>query len=263
MNVNAIPPSGQALLIPAPTTPEEWCDQWRIPLLDEIPFPGLATSKDVRDLPDELSNWPGANDPRVGAWLYARYAGPGARCADPFYGAGQLWLHVPDAQLEACELEPAAHGRQGDARFWEPSAKVDFVDTSPPFPQNHDSGKNEKQVELVQSKGWGAIQAFGSTPGNLANMTVPDFWVAMRQVYERILSYLKPGGHLVVILRNYIRNEQEVDWIGRHVSCLRGLDADLVGAHPRRLRPVGPMQIKVSRDPRTPWTKLEWAVVCR
>lgn len=252
----------QLQLIPEPATPAEWCALWNVPLFEEIPAPGLATAKDM----DPFADWPARNHPRMGAWLREKYLKPGKLAADPMYGAGALWASWRPHY--ACDVEPAAYRggacQTGDARTWRPPCLMDLVKFSPPYLQNHDSGKSEHQKQLVESKGLTAMQAFGNSPGNLGRMHPREFFIAMRQVYEIVRTYISCTGRMIVILRDMIRSGQGLDHVGRHIGQMRFAGWHVEGVHPRDLeRPTGMMQWKVSSDPETPWTRYEWAVVCR
>lgn len=248
----------------APDTPDGWCERWAIPLLPEIPYPGLCTAKDLEGMVPDKKRWPGRNDPRAGAWLYARYGGGDFRCADPMYGVGQLWLKVPTRNLVAVELEPSlvdSWVQRADARTWQPINRQDLVMFSPPFLQNHSAGATAHQHEIRDRKGLHAMQAFGVSDGNLGSMRADEFWRAMLDVYCCVYEYTKISGHMVVILRNLIRQGLEVDIVGQHVSLMRNHGWSILGAHPRALRPTGYQQWKVARNASTPWIKTEWAVV--
>jgi hypothetical protein len=251
----------QALLIGDPETPAGWCNLWGITLIGEIPVKGPATAADYAGVPEDLSDWPGRNHPRLGEWLHQEYGSTGCACADPMFGAGALWSRVGCTGLEVAELERL--NRQ-DARTWRPTSKRELVMFSPPFLQNHDSGQSEHQRQLVEAKGLHAIQAFGSSVGNLGRMQPREFFIAMRQVYARVLSYTTSEGHMVVILRDMIRNGQSLDHVGRHIGQMRFARWGIVGAWFRDLeRPTGFQQMKLARDPETPWTRYEWAIVAR
>ncbi len=246
----------QALLIPEPDTPAAWCERWEIPLLEEIPAPGLPTAKHFGGLPA----WPGRNHPTMGAWLEKQHGGGNRLYADPFWGVGALWYNA-GGHIQGCEIEAdPLRGVQGDARYWRPRYRdCDLVMFSPPYLQNHDSGQGD-----AVAKSWQAIQAFGDHPCNLASFPPREFFIAMRQVYENVRTYTRDTGRMVVILRDMIRNGQGLDHVGRHIGQMKFAGWDIVGAHPRDLeRPTCAMAIKVARDPETPWTRYEWAIVAR
>lgn len=258
--------SGQQLqLIPEPSTPAEWCARWGVPLLDEIPHPGLATARDLANLAPELRTWPGRNHPRAGQWLRAKYSLPTSTCVDPMYGAGCLWVGDPVRPVIGADIEAASPRSCGNARTWAPpdGSLADLVMFSPPFLQNHSAGVTAHQRQIRDSKGLHSMQEFGATVGNLGRMKPVEFWLAMAEVYAQVLTYTKPIGRMVVILRNYIREGREVDEVGDHLALMRGACWEIEGVHPRALRPTGYQQWKVARDPRTPWIRTEFAVVAK
>lgn len=252
----------QALLIAPPVTPFDWCDAWNVSLLEEIPHPGLATSKDWAGHQAEARRWPGRNHPRAGQWLRERYSRPDDYCADPMAGVGGLWIGVPKRRVEYCEIEKSpATIRQHDARTWRPFLDADLVMFSPPFLQNHSAGAGEHQQEIRNRKGLHSMQEFGASEGNLGRMKPAEFWPAMLDVYRQVRTYTTNSGVMVVILRNMIRQGHEVQHVGEHVRMMRAAGWNPYGAHPRTLRPTGYTQFKVARDPSTPWIKTEWAIV--
>lgn len=264
-------------------TPQAYADSWGVPLLAEIPARGHATARDWGWATEGSLDAPGRNHPVMGAWIVDRYCPPNATCADPMIAVGGLWIRadrsrarrVYGAELEPIgllaqrNLDPHNRGRalveiEADAKGWAPPEPVDFAQFSPPYDEvNHDSGKCESQVNLVKSKGWQTFQAFGGSPQNIGRLTGAAYWRAIRRVYRKVASYVKHGAHVVVIVRNHIREGREVDRVRWHIRLLELVGLVVLGVHPRALRPGGPMQMKVSRDPSTPWTKFEFAVACR
>lgn len=228
--------------------------------LEDIPYPGLATAKDMKGLP----RWPGRNHPHTGRWLWERYAGLYTESADPMYGAGALWWAAPCAPLQFADIEPRPDipcCELADARTWTPRRPVGFAMFSPPFLQNHSSGATEHQKQIREKKSLHAMQEFGAAPGNLGRMKPTMFWDAMDAVYRQVFTY---APRLVVIVRNYIRSGFEVNVVDRHAQGIARAGYMVEGAHRRDLlRPTGYQQWKVARDPSTPWVRYEYALVAR
>ena len=108
------------------------------------------------------------------------------------------------------------------------------------------------------------MQEFGTHPGNLGGKRAADYWEGMGSVYESVSEYVNPDGHVVVILRNRIRQGLEVDEVGRHISLIQERGLNPVGVHFRDLvRPTGYQAWKLARDPNLPWIRYEWAVVAK
>jgi tRNA1(Val) A37 N6-methylase TrmN6 len=205
-------------------------------------------------------------------------------------GVGGLWLRVDPARLRAlygadCEgaLTTIADqnlryftrkldaGHDWDARHWLPYAKkkvkVDLVFFSPPFRQNHSCGKTASQQEIRDRNHLHSMQNFGNNQANLARLvkTPARFWAAMVEVYGMAREMMKKDGTMVVILRNFVKNGQEVDDIFNHIMCMRLAGLDPVGAHPREVPTTKYIQMqwayrKVELEDRI-WIDLETAVV--
>jgi hypothetical protein len=271
----------------APYTPDmkphEWAALWECALLDPIPIRGLATAATWRGTVSGTTRAPGKNHPLAGAWLVERYCPEGGICADPMFGTGGLWVKAPIERFSAlhgCEIESHLHelGRRNlthleidatgilnaDAREWAPAEPADLVLFSPPFLQNHSAGATAHQREICERKALHTVQEFGAHPDNLGRKKPHEFWESMSLVYGAVSGYVREGGHVVVILRNRIRDGREIDEVGRHIKLIQASGLDLLGVHSRDLeRPTGYQAWKVARNPSIPWVRYEWAVVAR
>lgn len=268
---------------------------WGVPLLEEVPIPGSATRKDWKDTAEGTTKLPGRNNPKVGRWFAEKYyTGPTA--ADPMLGAGGFFLYCKDIfkKIYGCDVEDAtaksaaenltrrgftAEVQVDSARRWRPSyvekreeqqliqyvthyPKVHFVITSPPFPQNKSAGGNNKQQTMVKDENLEIFQNFGSSTENIANMDEIAKKAALWETYLRIPTYLKEGGHAVVVLRNHFREGAEIDFTGWNIGALRretGLE--FLGVHPREIYAVGYQAKKLKKDPMTRYNMIEWNAV--
>lgn len=250
---------------------------WRVPLLEPIPAPGHATSADWKGTVTGTTRISGRNDPRVGRFLIERYVGVDGVVVDPMIGAAGLFAHAKDLMLEIhgtdCEKDRVrlAHdnlGAQGhvevaDARTWRPWGPVGLVVLSPPFQQNHSGGKTNHQQEMIEKKRLHQFQEFGAASSNIAKLRREPYFDALGLVYKNVSTYLAHGGRFVLILRNYIRRGEEQDEIALHLLTLRNAGFEVAGAHPRELEPTAWQQTKLARVPSTPYTRIEWALVCQ
>lgn len=268
---------------------------WGIPLLDPIPVPGHANQKDWGNTTKGSLEAVGRNHPRAGAWLISRYARVGCVAGDPMIGVGGLWLAQRSRVGLLCgsEVEPElvtlaqenlaqACGEQqeqqalslrenriavADAREWKPGVWLEFVLSSPPFRQNHTAGATENQQRIRRQKNLHSMQAFGKSPGNLTREKGAAFWEAMAQVYANTRSLMALGAHALFVLKNHVRNGQEVDEVGLHLEAMRRGGLEILGAHPRELWPTGYVQMRWKKDNVPPeervWISLEWSVVTR
>lgn len=220
--------------------------------------------------------------------------------ADPMVGAGGLWIDgrefVKRLYANECEKKlvrvandnlvhagydlSSYYGgwtNNDDARTWQPSnlkvtptAKkadrvrflpVDLVLTSPPFGRPHDAGNTGANVGCVDRKNLHASQSFGKDPRNVGRLKGWRLWEALLQIYSNMFSYLKKGGTALVILRNHIRQDSEVDDIGvGHLPLFRMAGFRIEGLHPREVWVTGHRAVHVYEHGAA-YTDLEWVAV--
>lgn len=270
-----------------------WAEQWHVELGDEATVSPMATSKDWRFCVPGTTQERGKNHPRLGDWLLCRYRDFSLKdlpnAADPFCGVGGLWLdtagQIRSLLLVDCEQSLVDMASKNVAAripwlptiAWRDDARslrslppgheqVDLVMTSPPFRQSHMAGMNEKQQRLMQEKRIYNVQGFRCSEGNLGNIFFSkqeNYFDAMQLVYERLRTLIRPDGYLFLVLRNFVRNNEEVDEVGAHLVRLRRVGFRPVRVHPRMLRPTFYMQSHISKDPNRPWISTEWSLVLR
>lgn len=179
--------------------------------------------------------------PDVAAAIMRTYFRPGQVIGDPTSGVGTILVEAARAGLDAegLELEErywdvamencmTARARTlRDVRQWPGDARCmdiggftrkdfDGIVMDPPFGAiRQDGGKHR----------WGTHGALGNYSGedrmtrrrdddNLGNLRYPAYLEAMQDVYRSGLAVTKPTGLLVVILRNYRADLEEVDLAG-------------------------------------------------
>ena len=47
-------------------------------------------------------------------------------------------------------------------------------------------------------------------PDNLGNVNADDFWLAARQIVEQVYIALRPGGHAVWVVKDYVKNKERL-----------------------------------------------------
>lgn len=67
---------------------------------------------------------------------------------------------------------------------------------------------NAEYVSPIDSKNTGLIDAqpYGVTAGNIGNDSGETFWSAARSIVEQVYINLKPGGHAVWVVKDYVRD---------------------------------------------------------
>ncbi len=206
--------------------------------------------------------YPGRNSPDIGKWLAETYTKPGDWIVDPMCGVGQMWLSAPrdrsyifydqnrDAVGMAGQLplvRTIAIGSAENLKVQIIPGKNCLVAFSPPYPQAHDAGRNDHQVQMRDEKGDHAIQGF-SGPS-----------VDMPKVYANIASWDHP--RLAVVVRNRIVEGQEVCWASENYRLILRAGWTNVDWFWRFVYPTRWQQAKLKRDPTTPVISREYILV--
>lgn len=175
--------------------------------------------------------------PRLAHALIEAYTQPGDCILDPMSGIGttgveaiELGRDYVGVELEArfvrwqegnLALARQRRGRQrasgqatviqGDARDLAAlprlPATVDAVITSPPYGDRLKPRVGRLSTVLTQLIEQGIFKpnivpsSYGSTTANLGNLADVDYLAEMRRIYTGCFARLKPGGHMVVVMR--------------------------------------------------------------
>jgi len=94
------------------------------------------------------------------------------------------------------------------------TSRVDAVITSPPY-QAFGASREGEKIRTGKSK----IHKEKSLPttytkeqtDNLGNLQGDTYLSAMKLVYEQCYKVLKPGGLMILVVKNFIRNKKEID----------------------------------------------------
>lgn len=95
------------------------------------------------------------------------------------------------------------------------AGSLDAVCTSPPYKEGLGYG-GHKPTEIDKIKFAHArneekiLSAYKKTPGSIGKETGETYWTAMNQVYSECWKALKPGGHLIVVVKAYVKNKKRV-----------------------------------------------------
>lgn len=160
------------------------------------------------------------------------YTEPGAVVLDPMAGGGStMWATPADRHIRLIELgrnyqEMLAVNRRGfpdkDIIIFMGSCLkilpwpevVDLIMFSPPYSnQLKAGGKGMPQYEYEKdSSGYVGLEEYTDDPDNLGTLT--EFWFnqKMLEVYRVCYQSLKPGGIMVFVLKDQIKDGQRVDY---------------------------------------------------
>ena len=168
-------------------------------------------------------------------WIVDRYTKPGDIILDPMAGCGTTMLgcrlgrNVILNELEAkfvkmCEdnwLKVQTWGPemgctmgeckivQGDARQLD-SVLVDAIISSPPYADINTTGKANSYKGSHGPNSQVQIPDYRETSENIGNLKGETYLAAMLEVYQVCRRILKPEGVLVLVTKNFIREQKEV-----------------------------------------------------
>ena len=71
----------------------------------------------------------------------------------------------------------------------------------------------------------------GVTDGQLGNETGEDFWLAARQIVEQVYIALRPGGHAVWVVKDYVKNKQIVPFCDQWRQLCEAVGFDTLHEH--------------------------------
>lgn len=110
-----------------------------------------------------------------------------------------------------------------------PGQLADAVVSSPPYEDSwHDPGSADWRdrcqkagvpPEQIQRYGNGRSMnlnshGYGATNEQLGSVHADTFWKAARTIVEQTFQVLRPGGHAIWVVKNYVRNSAIVDFTG-------------------------------------------------
>lgn len=179
--------------------------------------------------------------PDVAAAIFRTFFKPGHAIADPTCGTGTILVEAAKAGLDAEGLEwerpfldiatencRIARMRTGRS-IWESPGDAHYMDSflsrkdfdglvmDPPYGAiRQDGGKHRwgKHGALANYSGDDRLKRSGRDPANLGNLRYPEYLQAMEQVYRMGLEVTTPTALMVLIVRNYRADLQEIDLAG-------------------------------------------------
>jgi hypothetical protein len=95
-----------------------------------------------------------------------------------------------------------------------PYGSIDSIITSPPYEEARQSkpcgimGEGRNRQDLINYS-YGSWQ-HGKTEGNIGNLKAQSYLEAMAAVYSQAYSVLKPGGLMVLVVKNFLRRGKEI-----------------------------------------------------
>lgn len=192
-------------------------------------YSGLESEHQAKTLPDLASR------------ICRTYFSPGQRILDPMCGSGVILVEAARAGLDAWGIELEDHYWQlshanamaarlrtdrdiwvysGDVRehmrSWRQTAFAGII-IDPPYGDIRQDGGHHRwgsKGALGNYSGEDRLKRRGRNPLNLGNLRYPEYLTEMETVYRAALDLTIPGDVMVVIVRNYRRQLEEVDLAG-------------------------------------------------
>lgn len=161
--------------------------------------------------------------------------------------------------------------------------ECDLIITSPPYgcaaSRTKESRSLETRIRRVNAnsydKRWtylankpspGAVGAetffYGNDPNQIGHLRGKKYWEAMTEVYQQAQTSLRPGGLLILVLKDHIRSGVQVHTCDQTVELCQSLGFELVARHKRYLKKLSLWQRR-RREQGLPVIDIEEALVFR
>jgi modification methylase len=93
--------------------------------------------------------------------------------------------------------------------------------------------------ERTQPGSVGSIQFhYGSHPAQIGHLRGDRYWREMAQVYTQARAGLRPGGRMILVIKDHIKDGQRVRVADETVACCEQLGFALTARHQRRVWPL-------------------------
>lgn len=108
----------------------------------------------------------------------------------------------------------------------------------------HGEGKISDRWKLLvqQSENTGAMGAeffhYGQHPDQLGHLRGDRYWNAMTRVYTQAQTQLRPGGHMILVVKDHIRRGIRIRVADQTAQLCESLGFVLVERHARLVRPL-------------------------
>ena len=187
---------------------------------------------------------PAKMDAQLLLWIVERYTKAGETILDPMAGSGtamigctvgrnivqveleQKFVEMQKTNWDKVRMMPQLGHEMGECHIIQGDARqlgdilADHAIFSPPYAESYIGGDGSALKALETGKGTKRGRGFDSfgnktlgkpdNPENIGNLKADNYLSAMAQVYSQCHRVLKPGGLMVVVTKNFIRNKKEV-----------------------------------------------------
>jgi len=219
------------------------------------------------------------------AWLLNEHTAPGSVVLDPMAGTGSILLAALNQHPTlAGDVEtywsrllnrnalrirrrhlivaPILTARWDAARLPLPDASLDTIITSPPYFDIF-SNWNRKQANYLDGRHVGPNGlSYGDHARQIGNLHIyEDYLRAMRTVYLECRRILRPGGKLILILGNKVRERRVVPVTEDTRALVIANGFDLLASHDRKTIPSRWRRIHSQQQGDYPTIAVETAIV--
>jgi hypothetical protein len=257
-------PSRKGKTAPTKHDPEAWTQPSAIvsspPYADIVPHhQGPPTARNGRT--DQVSNY-GTSPSQIGSMPEGNLA---AIISSPPYSEGLSKEHTYTnhekrdrdshrrIMTEKGIVDPfygATNGNLGNL----PSGDLTAIVTSPPYadaqvgPQNSGNEiKQRRQLGLTASSH--EYDGYGSTDGNVGNLSHDTYWSAMASIYRQCFEILPVGGAIILVLKGFVRKGRYIDLPAQTAQLLTHVGFTVLHMHQAMLTSqVGQMTLDGGED---------------
>lgn len=79
---------------------------------------------------------------------------------------------------------------------------------------------------------------YGDSPDQVGHLRGGAYWIAMRDIYTQARVALRPGGYMILVIKDHIKRGQRVHVADETVMLCEGLGFQMVARHARRVWPL-------------------------
>lgn len=100
-------------------------------------------------------------------------------------------------------------------------------------------GRWQQMVEHPRRGAWGAYTFhYGQSAGQIGHYRGARYWYAMEQIYAQAYAALRPGGSMILVIKDHVADGHQVPTADRTVALCMHLGFQPIARHRRRVWPL-------------------------
>ena len=137
--------------------------------------------------------------------------------------------------------EVAGYGLTPDQIGRMPEGEIGAVVMSPPYEASLTPGNKTPRQPFMTKRGLrnptpgsqagGSPDRYSFDKQNIGNMSGETYWSAMAQIYQQCHALLPPGGHIILVVKPFIRNKAICDLPGQTCQLLEAVGFRVLHRH--------------------------------